>query len=104
IITGTPTPTTTITPTPTPTPIITPTATPTPTPRPSPTPRPTPTFCGPNVDVNKDGAVDKKDLETILVNYTNIHTFALVGDVNNDGQVNSIDASMVIACWGWRGP
>ncbi len=97
-LTPTPTPTQGITGTPTPTTSITPTGTITP----SPTPRPTPTFCSVNIDIDQNGVVDQSDLQIIFANFGS--TGSQAADLNSDGIVNGLDASMVIACWGWQGP
>lgn len=80
-------------PTPTPTPTRTPIATtPTPTPRPA-TPTPTPLPICNIADLNKDGAVDSKDVDIFT---SQIFTASTISDINHDGIVDIIDYSIIV--------
>lgn len=106
VSTNTPTPTipvATATPTRTPTPTVTPTRTPTPsptqtpTPSPSPTNTPTPTTIVKVGDLNNDGQINIFDLSILLSNFNTTNS---VADINRDGQVNIFDLSSLLSRFG----
>lgn len=107
---ATDTPTMTLTPTPTPTPTLSPTKTPTPTLTPTWTPTPTvtvtPTFTvtptltqapGKPGDLNNDGQINVFDMSILLSNFGSSN---VVADINRDGRVNVFDLSILLSNFG----
>jgi hypothetical protein len=78
-----------------------PTPTPTPTPTPSasatPTPTPTPSPSGKIGDLNNDGQVNVFDLSILLSAW---NTNNATADLNHDNTVNVFDLSILLSHWG----